>query len=99
MSTTKKYIEGFTRQLSDALKRGQSLDLVRPGSDIRNVVIAGMGGSGIGANLVESLTFEPDHIRYRRQSWARKFSSSSQHTIRIVVVSGRVDVDAFAVLK
>jgi glucose/mannose-6-phosphate isomerase len=57
MSTTKKYIESFTRQLSDALKIGQALDLVRPGSDIRNIVITGMGGSGIGANLVESLTF------------------------------------------
>src|SRR5262245_46848176 len=57
MSTTKKYIESFTRQLADALKLGESLDLVRPGSDIRNIVIAGMGGSGIGANLVESLTF------------------------------------------
>lgn len=57
MSITKKYIEGFTRQLSEALKIGQSLDLVRPGSDIRNMVIAGMGGSGIGANLVDSLTF------------------------------------------
>lgn len=57
MSTTKKYIEGFTRQLADALKIGQSLDLVRPGSDIRNVVIAGMGASGIAANLVESLTW------------------------------------------
>lgn len=57
MSATKKYIESFTRQLADALKIGQSLDLDRPGSDIRNIVIAGMGGSGIGANLVESLTF------------------------------------------
>ena len=57
MSTTKKYIEGFTLQLAEALKIGQSLDLVRPGSDIRNIVIVGMGGSGIGANLVESLTF------------------------------------------
>ena len=57
MSATKKYIEGFTRQLGDALKIGQSLDLERPGSDIRNIVISGMGGSGIGANLVESLTF------------------------------------------
>jgi glucose/mannose-6-phosphate isomerase len=57
MSATKKYVENFTKQLSDALKIGQSLDLDRPGSDIRNVVIAGMGGSGIGANLVESLTF------------------------------------------
>ncbi len=57
MSTTKKYIEGFTRQLAEALRMGESLDLVRPGSDIRNIVIAGMGGSGIGANLVDSLTF------------------------------------------
>lgn len=57
MSTTKKSIETFTRSLADALKIGQSLDLERPGSDIRNIVIAGMGVSGIGANLVESLTF------------------------------------------
>lgn len=57
MSVTKKSIEGFTRQLGDALKIGNSLDLMRPGSDIRNVVIAGMGGSGISANLVESLTW------------------------------------------
>lgn len=57
MSVTKKSIEGFTRQLGDALKIGQSLDLMRPGSDIRNVVIAGMGGSGISADLVGSLTW------------------------------------------
>ncbi len=44
-------------QLASALKIGQSVDLVRPGSDIRNILITGMGGSGIGANLVESLTF------------------------------------------
>lgn len=53
----KKLIEGFTQQLAHALKIGQAMDLVRPGSDIRNIVITGMGGSGIGANLVESLTF------------------------------------------
>ena len=53
----KKLIEGFTRQLTDALRIGESVDLVRPGSDIRNILITGMGGSGIGANLVESLTF------------------------------------------
>ncbi len=53
----KKLIEGFTLQLASALKIGQSVDLVRPGSDIRNVLITGMGGSGIGANLVQSLTF------------------------------------------
>ncbi|MEQ8425077.1 MAG: bifunctional phosphoglucose/phosphomannose isomerase, partial [Cyclobacteriaceae bacterium] len=53
----KKLIEGFTRQLGDALRIGQSVDLVRPGSDIRNILITGMGGSGIGANLIQSLAF------------------------------------------
>ncbi|MBS1554701.1 MAG: bifunctional phosphoglucose/phosphomannose isomerase [Bacteroidetes bacterium] len=53
----KKLIEGFTLQLASALKIGQSVDLVRPGSDIRNILITGMGGSGIGADLVKSLTF------------------------------------------
>jgi len=53
----KNLIEGFTRQLSEALRIGQAVDLVRPGSDIRNILISGMGASGIGANLVESLTF------------------------------------------
>ncbi len=53
----KKLIEGFTRQLGEALRIGQAADLARQGSDIRNIVITGMGGSGIGANLVESLTF------------------------------------------
>lgn len=52
-----KSIEQFTRQLAEALRVGQAVDLVRPGSDIRNILIAGMGASGIGANLVESLTF------------------------------------------
>jgi len=53
----KKAIEGFTQQLAQALRIGQAVDLVRPGSDIRNILITGMGGSGIGANIVESLTF------------------------------------------
>ena len=53
----KKLIVGFTRQLSEALRIGQAVDMVRQGTDIRNVLITGMGGSGIGANLVESLTF------------------------------------------
>lgn len=53
----RKLIEGFTRQLTVALKTGQAVDLVLPGSDIRNVLITGMGTSGVTAMLVESLTF------------------------------------------
>lgn len=53
----KKLINGFTRQLKDALRIGQEVEMAREGTDIRNVLLTGMGGSGIGANLVESLTF------------------------------------------
>ncbi|MBX7126234.1 MAG: bifunctional phosphoglucose/phosphomannose isomerase [Cyclobacteriaceae bacterium] len=53
----KKLIEGFTRQLEDALRISGAINLTRPGSDIRNVLIAGMGSSGLTAELVESLTY------------------------------------------
>ncbi len=53
----KKLIEGFTRQLNEALRIGHVVDMVRQGTDIRNVLITGMGANGIAANLVESLTF------------------------------------------
>ena len=57
MGTIKKYVEGFTRHLAEALRIGHTIDLHRPGSDVRNIVIAGMGTSGASANLVESLTY------------------------------------------
>ncbi|HQQ97221.1 MAG TPA: bifunctional phosphoglucose/phosphomannose isomerase [Cyclobacteriaceae bacterium] len=53
----KERIEGFTQQLAEALRIGQAADLARQGSDIRNVLVTGVGSSGISANLVESLTF------------------------------------------
>jgi glucose/mannose-6-phosphate isomerase len=53
-----KLIEGFTLQLANALKIGSNFEMERPGRDIRNIMLAGMGGSGIGANLIESLTFD-----------------------------------------
>jgi len=86
MSTIKKYIEGFTIQLGEALKIGQSLDLVRPGSDIRNVVIAGMGGSGIGANLVDALTFcknynIPQFVSPHTLFVASSYSGNTEETI------------------
>ena len=37
--------------------------------------------------------------QYRRVVWMKRFSTSDKHTIRFVVASGRVDVDAFIVLK
>ena len=51
-------IANFTNQLKDALEIGRSARLTPRHKDIRNVVVAGMGGSGIGGNLVSSLIAE-----------------------------------------
>lgn len=51
-----KLIASFTEQLTEGMKIGRSADLTPQHHDIRNVVVAGLGGSGIGGNLVEELT-------------------------------------------
>lgn len=50
-------IRSFPNRLQTGLVRGTSMDFQRPGSDIRNVVLAGMGASGNAASLVDMLTF------------------------------------------
>src|SRR5687768_17000805 len=51
-----KLISSFTAQLTEAMKIGRAAELTPQHHDIRNVVVAGLGGSGIGGNLVEELT-------------------------------------------
>lgn len=55
MDKMRKLIEDFSNQLRDALRLGQSATVKPATREIRHVVIAGMGGSGIGGNLVASL--------------------------------------------
>lgn len=47
----KDLIEGFTRQLREALEISEKAELSAPVNEIRNVIINGMGGSGIGGNV------------------------------------------------
>ena len=48
-------IADFPSQLEKALAIGKSLAKQTPKNELRNIVIAGMGGSGIGANIVENI--------------------------------------------
>jgi glucose/mannose-6-phosphate isomerase len=52
----KELIEGFSGQLTEALSIAHNAQLSAPGAPIHNVVIAGMGGSGIGGTLIKALT-------------------------------------------
>ncbi len=51
----KKLVEDFTKQLSDALRIGRKAELTPYGGAINNVLITGLGGSGIGGKIVAQL--------------------------------------------
>ena len=51
-------IASFTKQMAEAVEIGRGMKLTPRHKDIRNVVVAGMGGSGIGGNLVAELISE-----------------------------------------
>lgn len=59
-------IENFPQQLKEALTIGAGLTLPARPDNIEEIVIFGMGGSGIGGNFVQSLVFDectvPVHV-------------------------------------
>ncbi|MBH83545.1 MAG: bifunctional phosphoglucose/phosphomannose isomerase [Flavobacteriales bacterium] len=52
------YISDFTKHLAEALEIGQTTLLSEPHADIHNVLICGLGGSGIGGTIVNDLVSE-----------------------------------------
>ena len=48
-------IENFTDQLRDGLEAGGKMHVLPASRDIRNVVVAGLGGSGMAAELVQAV--------------------------------------------
>jgi glucose/mannose-6-phosphate isomerase len=52
----KELITGFSAQLIESIKIANAATLTKPSAPIHNVVIAGMGGSGIGGSLIKAFT-------------------------------------------
>src|ERR1044072_9246063 len=50
-------IKGFPFQLEDALRIGKSAQLKKPQHEIRNVLVSGLGGSGIGGTIISEFAF------------------------------------------
>ena len=44
-------IDGFPRQLKEAIEIGRKAQLKAPGGPYNNVVVTGLGGSGIGGRI------------------------------------------------
>jgi glucose/mannose-6-phosphate isomerase len=51
----KSLVENFSKQLSDAIAIGTKARLTEPAGQISNVLICGLGGSGIGGSIVSEL--------------------------------------------
>ncbi len=95
MDKMRKLIEDFSKQLRDAIRLGQKAEIRPAQKEIRNVVIAGMGGSGIGGNLVSSLVQDeikvpllviknysiPQFINEHTLFIASSFSGNTEETI------------------
>ena len=53
----KSLVEQFPSQLRKAIEIGKKANLPKPDREIRNVLITGLGGSGIGGTIVSELAF------------------------------------------
>ena len=49
------YIEDFTNHLKDAIKIGNESSFAAAKNSISNILICGLGGSGIGGTIVQDL--------------------------------------------
>lgn len=52
----KKFIANYTKLLNEAVRIGENINLTPTQNNINNVIICGMGGSGIGGNIVSEIT-------------------------------------------
>lgn len=52
----RELVKGLPDQLKDALKVSQEMRITTSENDIFNIVICGLGGSGIGGSIVQSIT-------------------------------------------
>jgi len=52
----KTLIENFSGQLSEAVKIGEAAELASCDKTLTNVLVSGLGGSGIGGTIVSQLT-------------------------------------------
>ena len=54
----KKLVEGFTKHLNEALEIAENQKFIPVSRDIQNVLILGMGGSGIGGSIAAQVLFD-----------------------------------------
>ncbi len=77
-------IKNFPKQLTDALKIGEKAVLPENEREIRNIVVSGLGGSGIGANMVYDMVGNQLKIPFTVNKDYSIPSWVNEHTLFIV---------------
>jgi len=76
-------ISEFTNQMAEAIEIGREAKLTPRKKDLRNVVIAGLGGSGIGGDLVRELIAEKMKVPFEVCKDYHLPAFANEHTLLI----------------
>ncbi len=91
-----KLIAGFPAQLQEAMEIGEQASLTAPDKEIRNILVTGLGGSGIGGNmtseflaeelkvpfLVNKDYFMPNYVDEHTLVIASSYSGNTEETLQ-----------------
>lgn len=82
--TMDKLIADFTKQLREAVDIGEQANIVKPAREIRNIVVTGLGGSGIGGNMASELVEHELTVPFVVNKGYHVPSFVNEHTMVIV---------------
>ncbi len=102
MNIIEKLITEFDKQLNNAIQIGEHIKVSRPANEIRNIVVSGLGGSGIGGSIAKSLVFNdlevpievvksyeiPKYVDKYTLLIACSYSGGTEETLAAVALAG-----------
>jgi glucose/mannose-6-phosphate isomerase len=94
-------VSNFTKQLADAFTIGENAKLSSPKHEISNVIITGLGGSGIGGSIVADLVadkisvplavnkdyFLPAYVNSRTLVIVSSYSGNTEETVNAMYIA------------
>lgn len=94
----KELVDNFAAQLKEAIGIGNNAQLRPAENEIKNVLIAGLGGSGIGGTIASELTastanvpvcvtkgyFPPEHINLNSLVIVSSYSGNTEETLNVL---------------
>ena len=94
------YINIFTNHLRDAIKIGESANLKSSEKEIRNILICGLGGSGIGGTIIDNIISRKSSIPIKTNKDYSVPDFVNQHTLVIACsYSGNTEETIYALEK